>query len=59
LPAVVALRRRPLTADNIAVIADALDDRYITMVWSGAGLGLRRGEVAGLTRPGSGTPIPG
>jgi integrase len=49
LPHVQALRRRVLSSDDVALIASAMDDRYRPMVWLGAVLGLRWGEVAGLT----------
>ena len=48
LPRVPALRRRVLSSDDVAEIASAMDNRYQPMVWLGAVLGLRWGEVAGL-----------
>ena len=42
-------RKRPVVApDDVAKLADAMDSRYMPMVWVGALLGLRWGEVAGL-----------
>ncbi len=49
LPRVEPLRRPVLTPDDVASIAGALDPIYRPMVWLGAVLGLRWGEVAGLT----------
>jgi integrase len=45
---VIATRRIKLTADQVAAIADATDDRYRAMVWLGVVLGWRWEEVAGL-----------
>jgi len=41
--------RRVLTPEEVAAIADAVPHAYRTMVWLGAVVGLRWGEVAGLT----------
>src|SRR5664280_1587693 len=42
-------RARPVVGpEDVAVLADAMDDRYSSMVWVSALLGLRWGEVAGL-----------
>ncbi len=49
LPRVEALRRPPLASDDVWRIAREMDQRYSPMVWLGAVLGLRWGEVAGLT----------
>ena len=49
LPRVEPLRRPVLTPDDVAAIAGALEPSYRAMVWLGAVLGLRWGEVAGLT----------
>jgi hypothetical protein len=35
--------------EDFAAISEAMDERYRPMVWLGAMLGLRSGEVAGLT----------
>lgn len=48
LPAVEPLARPVLTADGLAVLAEAHPARYRPMVHLGAVLGLRWGEVAGL-----------
>jgi integrase len=48
LPAVEPPDRRSLTPDDVLRIADATPARYRSMVWIGAVLGLRWGEVAGL-----------
>lgn len=49
LPRVDALRRPTVTPDDVAAIAERIDARYSSMVWLGAVLGLRWGEVAGIT----------
>jgi integrase len=49
LPRVDAVRRHALGPDEVSRIAGAIDARYSSMVWLGAVLGLRWGEVAGLT----------
>ena len=49
LPRVNELRRPPVSPDDVAKIAGAIEPRYSPMVWLGAVLGLRWGEVAGLT----------
>lgn len=49
LPRVETVRRRPVAPDDVARIASVIDPRYVPMVWLGAVLGLRWGEVAGLT----------
>jgi integrase len=49
LPTVPRTRRRPLTVEDVVAIIEAMDERYRPMVWIGAVLGLRWGEVAGLT----------
>jgi len=42
-------RKRPVVApDDVVKLANAMDRRYTPMVWVGALLGLRWGEVAGL-----------
>ena len=48
LPPVTSTRRRKLTDDDVDAIACAIDERYQSMVWVGAVLGLRWSEVAGL-----------
>jgi len=48
LPAIEPPDRRSLTPDDVLRIADATPERYRSMVWIGAVLGLRWGEVAGL-----------
>jgi integrase len=48
LPEVEARNRRTLTPDDVSRIAEATPVRYRPMVWIGAVLGLRWGEVAGL-----------
>ncbi len=49
LPRVEALRRPAVAPENVAAITEKIDARYGPMVWLGAVLGLRWGEVAGLT----------
>jgi integrase len=48
LPAAEIRRRVVLAPEDIAAIADAMREEYRGMVWVGAVLGLRWGEVAGL-----------
>jgi site-specific recombinase XerC len=49
-PRVEAQERRFLTPDEVATLADAIDQRYRTFVLAGAYCGLRLGEMAGLRR---------
>lgn len=49
LPPVKAVERRPITPEEVAAIAEGIEDTYRPMIWLGAVLGLRWGEVAGLT----------
>lgn len=49
LPRVEELRRPQLGPDDVAKMAGAMDASSEPMVWLGAVLGLRWGEVAGLT----------
>jgi len=49
LPAVETVEHTPVTPETVAAIAEAVEARYRPMVWLGAVLGLRWGEVAGLT----------
>ncbi len=49
LPRLDALQRRVPTPEEVTAIAEAVGEPYQTMVWLGAVLGLRWGEVAGLT----------
>lgn len=49
LPRVAELGRQPLGPEEVARIAESIEARYRPMVWLGAVLGLRWGEVAGLT----------
>jgi len=49
LPRVEALRRRVISPEDVSKVAAAIEPRYSPMVWLGAVLGLRWGEVAGLT----------
>lgn len=49
LPRMEALRRPAVAPEDVAAIAEKIDARYSPMVWLGAVLGLRWGEVAGLT----------
>lgn len=48
LPEVPPLRRTPVTPEAVALLVEAVDVVYQAMVWVGAVLGLRWGEVAGL-----------
>jgi integrase len=48
LPPVTSTRRTSLSADQVARIAEATDERYRAMIWIGAVLGWRWEEVAGL-----------
>ena len=48
LPSVGSTRRRLLSPDDVAALAEATDERYRAMVWIGAVLGWRWEEVAGL-----------
>lgn len=48
LPKVGKTKRRLPSTGQIADLADAIGDDYAAMVWIGAMLGLRWGEVAGL-----------
>ncbi len=49
LPRVEPLRRPAVAPESVAAISEKIDARYGPMVWLGAVLGLRWGEVAGLT----------
>lgn len=49
LPGVPSRPARRLSPDDVATIADSTGERYAPMVWLGAVLGLRWGEVAGMT----------
>ena len=49
LPRQVARRVEPLTAEQIALLADDIGDRYRPLIIVGAGAGLRVGEALGLT----------
>ncbi|HET6916436.1 MAG TPA: site-specific integrase [Acidimicrobiales bacterium] len=49
VPSITTTRKKALTIEDIAAIAEAIDPRYQCMVWIGAVLGLRWAEVAGLT----------
>jgi integrase len=51
LPRIEAKERRYLTPAEVDALAEAMDDRYSTLVYVGAYLGLRWGELAGLKRP--------
>ncbi len=48
LPKAVKPVRRVVDPDDVAKLANAMDGRYAPMVWIGALLGLRWGEVAAL-----------
>ena len=48
LPAIPPGNRLQLTPEDVEAIANAVGVRYAPMVWCGAALGLRWGEVAGL-----------
>ncbi len=48
LPTVEPRYRRALTSDDVAKIAEAMPDDHALMVWLGAVMGFRWGEVAGL-----------
>ena len=48
LPAVTDTRRRDLGVQDVLALVEAMPTRYSCMVWLGAVLGLRWGEVAGL-----------
>ena len=48
LPKAVRRRRRVVGPDDVVRLSHAMDHRYAPMVWIGALLGLRWGEVAGL-----------
>jgi integrase len=48
LPSVAAPQRRLPTLEDVVALAEAHPDEYEPMVWLGAVLGLRWGEVAGL-----------
>jgi len=48
LPKVTRRARRVVSPDDVVSLADAMDPRYSPMVWVGALLGLRWGDVAGL-----------
>ncbi len=48
LPKVPKTVHPVVSPDDVAKLADAMDDRYAPMVWVGALLGLRWGEVAAL-----------
>jgi integrase len=50
LPRVENFERRFLTAEQVETLADATDSRYRALVYVGAYLGLRWGELAGLKR---------
>lgn len=51
LPRVEPTVVEPLAAASVLALADAITERYRVTVWLGAGLGLREGEVLGLTVP--------
>ena len=48
LPAVEPPKVRIVTSEELAALSNAMPHRYAPMVWVGAVLGLRWGEVAGL-----------
>jgi integrase len=48
LPAIEPVVRRQLSPEDVEAIATAVGSRYAPLVWTGALLGLRWGEVAGL-----------
>ena len=48
LPSVASTRRRHLTPEQVAALAEAMDPRYRAMVWLGAVLGWRWEEATGL-----------
>ncbi|MGP0109407.1 MAG: tyrosine-type recombinase/integrase [Acidimicrobiales bacterium] len=48
LPKAVKRKRRVVGPDDVVKLSNAMDPRYAPMVWVGALLGLRWGEVAGL-----------
>ena len=48
LPRAAKRVRRVVSPDDVVILAEAIDARYEAMVWVGALLGLRWGEVAGL-----------
>ncbi len=48
LPRVENSERRFLTAEQVEALAEAMDDRYLPLVYVGAYLGLRWGELGGL-----------
>jgi len=50
LPRQMPRRVEPLTAEQVALLADGIEDRYRPLVILGAGAGLRIGEALGLTR---------
>jgi integrase len=50
LPRVESFERRFLTAEQVETLASAIDDRYRPLVFVGAYLGLRWGELGGLKR---------
>jgi integrase len=58
LPPLRRQKRPELTPDDVAAIAEHMDRRYRSMVWVGALLGLRWGEIAAL-RVGSLDPLAG
>ena len=50
LPRINHVERRFLRASEVELLAQAMDDRYAPIVYVGAYLGLRWGEIAGLKR---------
>jgi integrase len=48
-PKVEQRRLAPWTPDRVLAVRDQLPDRYRLVVWLGAGLGLRQGEIFGLS----------
>ena len=48
LPQLVTQKRPVVSPEDVAAVARAMDVRYSAMVWVGALLGLRWGEIAGL-----------
>ncbi len=53
LPSVASTRRRHLTPEHVAALAEAMDPRYRAMVWLGAVLGWRWEEQRDSGSPGS------
>lgn len=50
LPRIQNVERRFLTPEQVDALAEAIDERYATMIYVGAYLGPRWGELAGLQR---------